>query len=59
MHSRRLAPLMPLLMALSSVVLFTLVAKRAEHRFLLPAAFLATYYAGAGARRSCASPGAR
>ena len=49
MHSRRLAPLMPLLMALSSVALFTLVVKRAEHRFLLPAAFLATYYAGAGA----------
>jgi len=49
MHSRRVAPLIPLLMALSSVVLFTLVVKRAEHRFLLPAAFLATYYAGAGA----------
>ena len=49
MHSRGLAPLMPLLMALSSVVLFTLVVKRGEHRFLLPAAFFATYYAGAGA----------
>jgi hypothetical protein len=49
MHSRRLAPLMPLSMVLSSVVLFTLVVKRAEHRFLLPAAFLATYYAGVGA----------
>jgi hypothetical protein len=49
MHSRRLAPLMPLLMGLSSVALFTLVVKRAEHRFLLPAAFSATYYAGAGA----------
>ena len=36
-------------MALSSVALFTLVVKRAEHRFLLPAAFSATYYAGAGA----------
>ena len=48
-HTRRLAPLMPSLMALSSVVLFTLVVKRAEHRFLLPAAFLATYSAGAGA----------
>jgi len=49
MRSRGLAPLMPLLMGLSSVVLFTLVVKRAEHRFLLPAAFMATYYAGAGA----------
>jgi hypothetical protein len=49
LHSRRLAPLMPCLMALSSVALFTLVVKRAEHRFLLPAAFLATYHAGAGA----------
>jgi hypothetical protein len=48
-RSRRLAPLMPLLMAFSSVVLFTLVVKRGEPRFLLPAAFLATYYAGAGA----------
>ena len=48
-RSRRLAPLMPLFMAFSSVVLFTLVVKRGEPRFLLPAAFLATYYAGAGA----------
>jgi hypothetical protein len=49
LRSRRLSPLMPCLMALSSVALFTLVVKRAEHRFLLPAAFSATYYAGAGA----------
>ncbi|HYW87629.1 MAG TPA: hypothetical protein VFB50_07660 [Chloroflexota bacterium] len=49
LRSRSLAPLMPFFMALSTVVLFTLVVKRAEHRFLLPAAFLATYYAGVGA----------
>jgi hypothetical protein len=56
-RARRGAALLPLLMALGNVCLFTLVVRRTEHRFVLPAALAASYYAGLGANtllRACA-----
>lgn len=45
----RIDALVPSIMAVGSLALFTLVVRRAEHRFLLPSALAATYYAGLGA----------
>lgn len=49
LRDRNFAPLEPLVMGLGSLFLFTLVVRRDEHRFILPLAFVASYYAGVGA----------
>ncbi len=48
-RDRDFAPLFPLWMGLGSLLLFTLVVRRSEPRFVLPLAFVASYYAGVGA----------
>ncbi|MFT3925885.1 MAG: hypothetical protein QM778_25300 [Myxococcales bacterium] len=48
-RDRKLLPLLPLVMGLGGLCLFTLVVRRNDHRFVLPAAFVASYYAGVGA----------
>jgi len=47
---RRLLCALPLALMVCNLVLFTLVVGRAEHRFLLPSALAASFYAGCGAR---------
>jgi hypothetical protein len=58
LRDRRMEPLLPLMMALGSSCLFTLIVRRTEHRFVLPVALAACYYAGlaASALRRAAAP---
>ena len=49
LRDRQRLALLPLGMGLGGLCLFTLVVRRNEHRFVLPAAFVASYYAGLGA----------
>lgn len=58
LHSRTLQ-LLPLCAGISSILFFTLIVARCEHRFVLPAGFWLSYYGGAASASLLAAGASR